>query len=264
MSYGISSGENCPYSDAATSLTKSQELMVTSASIPHGRLPAQGDKRMFGGSWASVAATETVNSNKIVKFRPADGIKKNAAGNHSVADATAKRVVWISPWDKKKPLSCVTEQIHQGPLLSMAYSDRDGAVCIIFQRALHARAFLETNAEHVRRNGHSLFGSDTGVLEGDLYQLDEDLQRMEPPFNERRRLTFARQRLFADGMDEQKFKQDIFACIGESNVELVWLFNSGNGKWFSHASASEASLRCSGKSHSGACGVEMIVSWKTG
>jgi hypothetical protein len=68
------------------------------------------------------------------------------------------------------------------------------------------------------------------VLEGQPYPNDDAIQRMENPWNERRRLTFARQKLFAEGTTEEQFKKDIFAIVGEDNVELVWLFNSGNGK----------------------------------
>jgi hypothetical protein len=52
---------------------------------------------------------------------------------------------------------------------------------------------------------------------------------MAPPMNERRRLTFARSQLFAHGMTEDHFKSDIYRLVGEGNVELVWLFNTGNG-----------------------------------
>ena len=59
---------------------------------------------------------------------------------------------------------------------------------------------------------------------------------MESPVNERRRLTFARQALFttANGMSEDRFKKDVCDMVGEQNVELVWLFNSGNGECLKH------------------------------
>jgi hypothetical protein len=52
---------------------------------------------------------------------------------------------------------------------------------------------------------------------------------MSPPTNERRRLTFARSQLFTHGMTEAQFKNDIYRLVGQAHVELVWLFNTGNG-----------------------------------
>jgi hypothetical protein len=33
-------------------------------------------------------------------------------------------------------------------------------------------------------------------------------------------------------MNEQRFKKDLVELVGEQNVELVWLFNTGNGRSF--------------------------------
>lgn len=190
----------------------------------------QAVKKFQAGSWASVAATEVPDDNRLVKFRPSDALKKHFDENAPV-DPSSTRVVWLQPWDStKRSLSCLTDYIDQGPLLSMAYSDRDNAVCIIFMHAHHARGFMEVNSTYVRKTGQSMFGPDVQVLEGQPYLVDEALSRMEAPLNERRRLTFARQKLFAEGLDESQFKRDIFDIVGEKNVELVWLFNSGNGK----------------------------------
>jgi hypothetical protein len=82
----------------------------------------------------------------------------------------------------------------------------------------------------VNLHGLALGNMDVEVLEGRPYPNDDAIQRMKHPWNERRRLTFARQKLFAGGTTEEQFKKDIFAIVGEHNVELVWLFNSGNGK----------------------------------
>ncbi len=187
-------------------------------------------KKMQAGSWAAVAATEIPSGNGLVKFRPRDALKRHMAANENAAmDPSAMRVVWLKPWDRR-PLSCLTESIDQGPLLSMAYSPDDNAVCIIFMHAHHARGFMEVNADFFKRHGRSSFGSDIEVLQGQPYPLDESLKRMENPWNERRRLTFARQKLFAEGLTEDQFKRDIYEIVGEQNVELVWLFNTGNGE----------------------------------
>ena len=188
-------------------------------------------KKIKAGSWAAVAATPTADGNRVVKFRPSDALKRHIVEDSTPVDPSLLRVVWVKHWDiSRRPLSSLTEYIDQGPLLSMAYSEQDKAVCIIFMHALHARNFLQASANCAGRYGHSIFGGDVEVLEGQPYPDDEAIQRMENPWNERRRLTFARQKLFAEGTTEEQFKKDIFAIVGEHNVELVWLFNSGNGK----------------------------------
>jgi hypothetical protein len=168
---------------------------------------------MIGFSpWKGVSRTTTVMDEKDLAVRRQDA-----------------RVVWVKPWNaEKKSLSDITEKIEEGPLFSIAHSQPDDAVCVIFQHAHHAQAFLETNARHIQTHGQGLFGPDGQVLEGQPYPATDDIRSMEFK-NERRRLTFARGRLFADGMTEARFKQDIFAIVGEGNVELIWLFNSGNG-----------------------------------
>ena len=188
-------------------------------------------KKIKAGSWAAVAATPTGDGNRVVKFRPSDALKRHVVEDTTLVDPSLMRVVWVKHWDvSKRPLSSLTEYIDQGPLLSMAYSERDKAVCIIFMHAHHARSFLQASASCVGKYGQSIFGGDVEVLEGQPYPNDDAIQRMENPWNERRRLTFARQKLFAEGTTEEQFKKDIFAIVGEHNVELVWLFNSGNGK----------------------------------
>jgi hypothetical protein len=189
-------------------------------------------KKIKEGSWAAVAATPIGDGNRVVKFRPSDAQKRQIAEDTTPVDPSLMRVVWVKHWDiSKRPLSSLTEHINQGPLLSIAYSERDKAVCIIFMHAEHARSFLDASTSRVGKYGQSIFGGDVEVLEGQPYPNDDTLQRMESPWNERRRLTFARQKLFAEGMSEEQFKKDIFAIVGEHNVELVWLFNSGNGKY---------------------------------
>jgi hypothetical protein len=187
-------------------------------------------KKIKGCTWASVAATATHHGNRIVKFRPVDGITRTITEDSmTTVRPQDARVVWIKPWNpEKKKLSDITEKIDQGPLFSIAHSQADEAVCVIFQHAHHARAFLEANARHTRMLGQGLFGPDCEVLEGQAYPAGEDIRRMDIK-NERRRLTFARCRLFTNGMTEARFKTDIFGMVGEGNVELVWLFNSGNG-----------------------------------
>jgi hypothetical protein len=182
-------------------------------------------------SWATIAATPTPEGNKIIKYRPSDSLQRTVIQTTLSAfeDGEDLRVVWVLHWDKSKSLGRVTDRINQGPLLSMVYDPSNNAVCIIFQHGSHAKNFLEENADFVARTGQSLFGPHHSVIAGDPYPKDIQLSLMEHPTNERRRLTFARSQLFAGNMSELQFKKDIAARVGEHNIELVWLFNSGNG-----------------------------------
>lgn len=204
---------------------------------------SQHVKKIKSGSWASIAATATYEGNRIVKFRPTDGITRTVTENLTIpVRPQDARVIWIKPWNlEKKSLSNITEKIDQGPLFSIAHSQPDNAVCVIFQHAYHARAVLEANIRYSRTYGQSLFGPGCEVLEGQAYPATEDIRRMDTR-NERRRLTFARGRLFTSGMTEARFKNDIFGMVGEGNVELVWLFNSGNGTINSSSSCGEGDL----------------------
>lgn len=185
-----------------------------------------------GGSWAKVAATATAENNRLVKFRPCDAVKRSVISDEPVPSNgdSELRVVWVQPWEPTLPLTTVTERLNQcGALVSMAYSEADHAICIIFQHTYQAQALLEDDAEYTRGYGYGLFGPHCRVLPGQAYPANDDIRRMGPPINERRRLTFARQALFTNGMTEERFKKDIYDLVGEHNVELVWLFNTGNG-----------------------------------
>lgn len=193
--------------------------------------PRNVSQRNGGSSWASIAAAPVEGRNSLIKFRPSDGIvKKYVEAEQPKEDGTDSRVVWILGWEHSTPLSTVTERVNHGPLLSMAKSEAHGAVCLIFQYAESARALLLQDSFHVQTKGYSIFGRGCSLVAGEAYPEDDDIRRMSQPINERRRLTFARSQLFAHGMNEDIFKQDIYRLVGQGNVELVWLFNTGNGK----------------------------------
>jgi len=145
-------------------------------------------------------------------------------------DSRDRRVVWVQTWNEDRPLSDISKMMHEiGAIYSMAYAPDEGGVCIIFQHADSAYQFLHIAAEHVGRNGISPFGPETRVIPGMPYPADNGIRRMENPFNERRRLTFARQQLFSHGTSERQFRGDIEGIVGRQNIELFWLFNTGNG-----------------------------------
>lgn len=207
---------------------KSPTLRASVITAGKGRLDSN-----VASTWASIAAKSVNGRNSLIKFHPSDGVKKAISQeqvNNNNENNQDMRVVWIQGWPQHRPLAEITENLSQGPILSMVYSEEYGAVCVIFHNSRSVRELLEDEEYHRERKGKSIFGPGHTIVPGLPYPESEDIRRMNNPSNERRRLTFARSQLFAHGMTEQQFKQDIFNIVGETNVELVWLFNTGNGK----------------------------------
>jgi len=186
-----------------------------------------------GNTWASIAATEPVaDKHGIIKFRPSDAVKQTAhvQGKEEFGhDSRDRRVVWVSPWSESRPLSDISNEMREvGAIYSIAFAPEAQSVCIIFQHAYCAVQFMHNCAEHVGRHGISPFGREQDVSPGLPYAINDSLRRMDPPHNERRRLTFARSQLFSNGISEARFRKDIADIVGPSNVERLWLFNTGN------------------------------------
>lgn len=181
------------------------------------------------GSWASVAAAAVAKDNNgLVDYPPGHELaKRYAAADVSPLDS---RVIWVQGWRPGRPLGQITQYVTQGPICSMAFDREHHAVCIIFQLATSAQSLFEACSQFGAETGECLFGHGCSVVMGQPYPETEELQRMSFPWHERRRLTFARSQLFAHGMTESVFKDDIFELVGPNNVELVWLFNTGNGR----------------------------------
>lgn len=202
----------------------------TSSPSSSGTTPSSA--QISPSSWAAIAAVRPAVGNRLIKFTPEDAVKTKYVEEKSVSDThdTDSRVVWIQGWKEERPLGEVTSNIGQGPVYSMAYSAKDDSVCVIFQYASSAIALTEEDAAQVKKSGCSRFGPDCQVLLGQSFPINKDIQRMLIPHNERRRLTFARSQLFTNGLTEAKFRADIFGIVGTGNVEIIWLFNTGNGK----------------------------------
>jgi hypothetical protein len=184
------------------------------------------------GTWASVAATAVQKKSSIVKFEPSDSVVKQYA--EPEANPEDLRVVWVQGWKQGRPLGQISEYVTQGPICSMAYAAEHGSVCIVFQHAESARDLLQVCALYEAEEGTSLFGPGCTAMLGQAYPMCDDVRRMSVPHHERRRLSFARSQLFAHGMTETLFRSHIYELVGASNVELVWLFNTGNGKNLPH------------------------------
>jgi hypothetical protein len=199
--------------------------------LAHTRTTTPSETRSNASTWAAVAATDIPRNNRLVKFRPSDGLKRHITDRGaSPSHDEDFRCIWIYGWSKDKPLGIVTERMSFGAIFSMVYVDVHEAVCVIFQQASAAMALVDEDSRSRRDYGVGLFGPGIMIKFGEVYPDNADLQRMAAPYNERRRLTFARQQLFTNGMTEDRFKRDLFELVGKHNVELVWLFNTGNGR----------------------------------
>lgn len=189
--------------------------------------------RPVASSWAAVAATDVSSNNRLVKFRPCDGLKRHVAedaAQMSSGKDEDMRCVWIYGWTRTRHLQNATDRITIGAIFSIIFVPEHDAVCVIFQYATSAMLLVEEDLRSQRELGVGLFGPGSELKIGGPYPETSDLQRMVAPVNERRRLTFARQQLFTNGLTKDRFVKDLVAIVGEHNVVLVWLFNTGNGK----------------------------------
>ncbi|PWY73791.1 hypothetical protein BO94DRAFT_474885 [Aspergillus sclerotioniger CBS 115572] len=121
----------------------------------------------------------------------------------------------------------ITTRIHEGPLQDIRV-ESNGRTKVTFQHAAQALAFLKSNQDMERMLGYGRLGGGYRVELIELVDWNEDHRRMNQPIRERRRLSFARKRLFAEGMSPEKWKQDIRAIAGPANIDFLWVFNSGN------------------------------------
>ncbi|EAW11445.1 uncharacterized protein ACLA_091430 [Aspergillus clavatus NRRL 1] len=127
----------------------------------------------------------------------------------------------------KDMIHFITARIHEGPLQDIRL-ESNGMTQVAFQFASHALAFVKSNQEMEEMLGYGRFGTGYNVELAEVIDWDDDHRRMNQPVRERRRLSFARKRLFADNMSPEKWKQDIRALAGPGNIDFLWVFNSGN------------------------------------
>lgn len=127
-------------------------------------------------------------------------------------------------------ISFVTSRISEGPVYEVNVISPDETM-IIFQYALHAQVFVDRNQECLVLNGSSVLGQGYVISLGEPLEWHETLKRMEHPVRERRRLTFARAKLFGEQLPCKKWQREIADIAGPSNVDFTWVFNSGNGQY---------------------------------
>lgn len=122
-----------------------------------------------------------------------------------------------------------TNRVHEGPLYEIRIESAQSAR-VTFQYASHALAFLKSNDDMQRMLKYGRLGAGYQVELAELVDWNDDHRKMNQPIRERRRLSFARKKLFSEGLSPEKWRQDIRVLAGQSNIDFLWVFNSGNGK----------------------------------
>ncbi|GIJ82814.1 hypothetical protein Asppvi_001329 [Aspergillus pseudoviridinutans] len=143
-----------------------------------------------------------------------------------IAEAKAG-VVRVYGRVSREAIRFITTRIHEGPLQEIRVETNE-RTRVTFQYASHALAFVKSNQEMEDMLGYGRFGTGYNVEMAEIIDWNDDHRRMNQPIRERRRLSFARKRLFADNMSPEKWKSDIRAVAGLGNIDFLWVFNSGN------------------------------------
>lgn len=124
----------------------------------------------------------------------------------------------------------VTARIHEGPLQEIRIESMHAAR-VTFLHASHALKFLHAHEEMVKICGYGRLGRGYNLELVEILDWNEDHLRMNQPIRERRRLSFARKELFTGKWTSEMWKQDLRNIAGASNIDFVWVFNSGNGEY---------------------------------
>ena len=195
-------------------------------------------------SWAQIAAIpEESGKGKALTLHgyaaPNTSNAQASSESHRVpvpgeSAASQQRVLFVKGCRVGTTLHDITKQIFQGPLMSISIGrnpEEPGVfVSIIFFDADHARAFLRKNAICFEKNGHSLYGAGTTVVQGPLWPADDEIRAMVVATDmrrERRRLIFSGAGLFGR-ISGTTFHGDLAAIASDDKIELIWLYNTGN------------------------------------
>ncbi|KAL2819376.1 hypothetical protein BDW59DRAFT_181671 [Aspergillus cavernicola] len=205
--------------------------VTTSGSSPHG--PSQEMKQL-------ISPMSLTSCSVLKKGQTSDDDDDDDEGGSGVELAIAhsatelpeipdEKAAIIRIYGKiaKDAIQFVTTRIHEGPLQDIRM-ETNGRTRATFQHAPHALAFLKSNQEMEALLGYGRFGAGFSVELAEIVDWNDDLHRMNQPIRERRRLSFARKRLFADNMSPDKWKHDIRSLAGPGNIDFLWVFNSGN------------------------------------
>lgn len=211
------------------------------------RMPMANDESHHPGSWAQVAVSKyPTGVQNGGHYTPYPNANYGPRDPSSDGEGSSPRMTGVSlapeiPTEPKAgvirihgkvtrdAIQFITTRIHEGPLLEIQIENK-ACVRVSFQHATQAQAFLKSNQEMEQMAGFGRFGVGYHIELAEVVDWNEDHRRMNQPVRERRRLSFARKRLFADNMTPEKWRQDVKNVAGVANIDFLWVFNSGNGE----------------------------------
>lgn len=162
-------------------------------------------------------------------FSPVMALANGASPSPEIAGEPKAAVIRIHGRVARETVGFITSRIHEGPLQEIRTEGR-GCMRVTFQHAAQALALIKSNQDMEQMVGFGRFGSGYHVELVEIVDWNDDHRMMNQPIRERRRLSFARKRLFADNMSPEKWRQDVRDLAGPGNIDFLWVFNSGNGK----------------------------------
>ncbi|KAF7592708.1 hypothetical protein BBP40_012539 [Aspergillus hancockii] len=176
----------------------------------------------------SSLSKQSLNNGQHIESHPAENseVALPASVFPEIPEAKAG-VIRVYGKTSKDIIQYITTRIHEGPLQDIRL-ETNGRTRVTFQHASQALAFLKSNQDMEQMLGFGRFGCGYRVELAEIVDWNDDHRRMNQPIRERRRLSFARKRLFADNMSPEKWKQDIRTLAGPGNIDFLWVFNSGN------------------------------------
>ena len=174
------------------------------------------------------ASKYSQNSDEEESELPAPGMPGVGASMSMAPPETKAAILRVSGRFNKDIIQYITTRIHEGPLQDIKV-EASGRARVTFQHAAHGLTFLNSHKEMEALLGFGRLGPGVSVELLEVVEWNEDHRRMNQPIRERRRLSFARKRLFAENMSPEKWKQDIRTLVGPGNIDFLWVFNSGNG-----------------------------------
>jgi hypothetical protein len=193
-------------------------------------------------SWAAVAAAKpevnTGTSLGLVINHAKKGTETDPQASTPGPSTTPEtlgeqqRVIWIAPASPSDfSLLDITEQIPGGALNSVCFSetaDGEEGVCVVFMLASSANEFFNIHAYNCRK-ARPTYGPGVGLYFGKPMPASPSILAMfsREAGPARRRLTIARRQLFNE-VTRDKFEYLVDGWVGEHNVELIFLYNSGN------------------------------------
>ncbi|KAL1880899.1 hypothetical protein Plec18167_003434 [Paecilomyces lecythidis] len=160
----------------------------------------------------------------------AEHTSTSAPGTVAIEEERKAGIVYLHGNVFQNFIRFVTARIHEGPLQEIVIESALKTK-IVFLHAASAREFVKSNEQKLSTTGVSRFGAGYTVELVDTAMWNDNQFMMIHPFKERRRLTFARQKLFSQHLTAARWRRDIADIVGAHNIDFLWVFNSGNGRF---------------------------------